>query len=97
MPGPIIWEDTASGPGLWTVGYYQPNGGWFPDSDHDSPTAAHDRANLLNGDAEHPMVYLRSEPGLWTTGWYDTDGGWLPDRDWTSEGAAAQRVIGSNA
>lgn len=38
-----------SEPGLWTVGYYDPNGRWIPESDHESTTAAADRCHYLNG------------------------------------------------
>lgn len=34
---------------LWTVGLYDPNGNWIPESDHDSPASAAERVILLNG------------------------------------------------
>lgn len=36
-------------PRLWTVGFYDPNGKWHPESDHDNPEAAAKRVNYLNG------------------------------------------------
>jgi hypothetical protein len=42
---------TNSEPGLWTVGYYAPNGEWIAESDHDSPGKAAARVNFLNGSA----------------------------------------------
>lgn len=36
-------------PGLWTVGFYGPDGRWYPESDHDSSDEAADRVHYLNG------------------------------------------------
>lgn len=36
-------------PGLWTVGYYRPDGKWEAESDHDTPEAAAARCHYLNG------------------------------------------------
>lgn len=36
-------------PGLWTVGFYSPDGEWFSESDHDSIEAAAARVSYLNG------------------------------------------------
>ena len=36
-------------PGLWTVGFYNPDGKWYPESDHDSVAKAAERVNYLNG------------------------------------------------
>lgn len=38
-----------SEPGLWTVGFYLPNGDWYPESDHASPEEAARRVHYLNG------------------------------------------------
>jgi hypothetical protein len=38
-----------SEPGLYTVGHYDPQGRWHPDSDHNSRGEAGDRAAYLNG------------------------------------------------
>lgn len=35
--------------GLYTVGFYSPDGKWHPDSDHDSREAAAKRVHYLNG------------------------------------------------
>ena len=35
--------------GLWTVGFYNPNKEFIPESDHDSPDKAAARVNYLNG------------------------------------------------
>ncbi len=35
--------------GLWTVGYFRPDGQWNPESDHLSPFAAAARVAWLNG------------------------------------------------
>lgn len=34
---------------LWTVGHYDPNGKWHPDSDHNDPEEAARRTAWLNG------------------------------------------------
>lgn len=36
-------------PGLYTVGFYEPNGAWMPESDHQSTAAAAERVHYLNG------------------------------------------------
>lgn len=36
-------------PGLWTVGFYQPDGTWYPESDHKSSEEAAKRVAWLNG------------------------------------------------
>ncbi len=41
-------------PGLWTVGFYEPNGQWEPESDHHSAAAAAARVAWLNGSARCP-------------------------------------------
>lgn len=38
-----------SEPGLYTVGFYDPNGKWHSDSDHDNKVDAADRVHYLNG------------------------------------------------
>lgn len=38
-----------SEPELWTVGFYDPNGKWNPESDFNSPEKAADRVHWLNG------------------------------------------------
>jgi hypothetical protein len=38
-----------SEPGLWTVGFYSPNGEWVPESDHNDKDAAAYRVAYLNG------------------------------------------------
>lgn len=41
----------SSEPGLWTVGFYEPNGKWHPVSDHHSSVEAATKARHLNGGA----------------------------------------------
>lgn len=38
-----------SGPNLYTVGFYDPNGKWHADSDHESRGDAARRVHYLNG------------------------------------------------
>lgn len=38
-----------SEPGLWTVGFFKPDGKWEPESDHDTKEAAAARVAYLNG------------------------------------------------
>ena len=39
-------------PGLWTVGFYRPDGKFEPESDHESREAAAERVHYLNGGAK---------------------------------------------
>lgn len=41
-----------SEPQLWTVGYYDPQGKWQPESDHESSEDAAKRVNYLNGETQ---------------------------------------------
>lgn len=43
-----------SEPGLWTVGYYQPDGSWCAMSDHNDKLEAHEYAARLNGAGTPP-------------------------------------------
>jgi hypothetical protein len=45
-----MWVYIESEPKLWTVGFYDPNGRWHSDSDHDSKNAAAERVSYLNGE-----------------------------------------------
>ena len=45
----MTWVYIRSEPQLWTVGFYAPDGKWHPDSDHDNPADAANRAHYLNG------------------------------------------------
>jgi hypothetical protein len=38
-----------SEPGLWTVGFYSPDGEWHAESDHSSIELAAERVHYLNG------------------------------------------------
>jgi len=38
-----------SEPGLYTVGFYKPDGGWEPESDHVNEDKAAERVHYLNG------------------------------------------------
>ena len=38
-----------SEPGLWTVGFYSPDGLWIPESDHETAEKAAERVHYLNG------------------------------------------------
>jgi hypothetical protein len=45
-----------SEPGLWTVGFYTPDGKWESESDHESAEAAAQRVHWLNGAAQGERV-----------------------------------------
>jgi hypothetical protein len=47
--GPYVY--LRSEPGLYTVGFYKPDGKWEPESDHDSAEEAAKRVRYLNGGA----------------------------------------------
>jgi hypothetical protein len=43
------WVYVQSEPGLWTVGFFSPDGKWNPDSDHHDREEAAKRVHYLNG------------------------------------------------
>lgn len=47
-----------SEPSLWTVGFYDPQGQWQPESDHDHRDSAAQRVHYLNGGGERPYQEL---------------------------------------
>ncbi len=47
-----MWIYKRTEPGLWTVGFYSPDGEWHTDSDHDTPDSAARRVHYLNGGTE---------------------------------------------
>lgn len=53
----IYWE---SEPGLWTVGYYKPDGQREPESDHETAGAAAAQVHYLNGGPARALEGLRS-------------------------------------
>lgn len=44
-----MWIYIESETGLWTVGFYDPNGLFHADSDHTSRESAAERVHYLNG------------------------------------------------
>lgn len=40
---------TKTGPGVYTVGFYDPSGDWFPESSYNSIEEAAKRVHWLNG------------------------------------------------
>lgn len=52
----MTWVYLRSEPNLWTVGFYDPQGNWQPDSDHSSPEEAAKRVHYLNGGTPEPEL-----------------------------------------
>ena len=44
-----MWVFLMSEPGLYTVGFYDPNGKWQPESDWSTKKEAAERVHYLNG------------------------------------------------
>lgn len=84
-----MWVYVRSEPGLWTVGFHDPDGGWHTDSDHGDQEAAAERCAWLNGsrpaEAPQPRVLLRGHLVAFDTGdgldftWLEVRGEWLSD------------------
>jgi len=47
-----VWVYIRSEPGLWTVGFYAPDGRFHADSDHNDREEAAERVHYLNGGKE---------------------------------------------
>ena len=41
---------------LYTVGFYEPNGKWIPESDHETEKMAAERVHYLNGGNQEDFV-----------------------------------------
>lgn len=52
--GGKMYQYIESEPGVWTVGTYDPKGGWLSESDHPTPTDAARRTSWLNGALNSP-------------------------------------------
>ena len=50
-----------SEPGLWTVGFYKPDGAWYAEADCKSEAEAADRVHWLNGGEHRAATYRRGE------------------------------------
>jgi hypothetical protein len=48
-----MWVYIRSEPGLWTVGFYNPNGKWQPESDWSTQKDAAERVHYLNGGSKY--------------------------------------------
>lgn len=48
---------------LWTVGFYRPDGGWEPESDHEVREDAANRCAWLNGSPEFQSSLSRAREG----------------------------------
>ena len=58
-----------SEPGLWTVGFYDPQGAWRPDSDHCTKDNAAERTAWLNGSSNEESAAKLPKPILaWLVG-----------------------------
>jgi hypothetical protein len=55
-----MWVYINSEPGLWTVGFYSPDGKWNPESDWGMPDKAADRVHYLNGNNDTRIEHLES-------------------------------------
>lgn len=51
----MTWVYIRSEPGLYTVGFYSPDGKWHGDSDHESVDEAAKRVHYLNGGSNAPQ------------------------------------------
>jgi hypothetical protein len=56
--------------GMWEVGYYDPDGYWQPESEHDNANAASQRVHYLNAGVSLPIfyAYLQIELNLVASG-----------------------------
>lgn len=54
-----MWVYLQSEPNLYTVGFYDPNGGWHTDSDHSAREQGAARVAFLNGSSADLLSVLR--------------------------------------
>ncbi len=52
-----LFKKTENQPDLWTVGFYNPDGTWEPESDHDSDVVAGQRVHYLNGGSREALTF----------------------------------------
>jgi hypothetical protein len=53
-----MWVYIKSEPGLWTVGFYAPDGKWNTDSDWDDRERAAERVHYLNGGEKDQLLEI---------------------------------------
>lgn len=59
-----VWLYRNTESGLWTVGFFCPNGKWEPESDHDSEVSAANHVHYLNGGPQKTVAQKSSRD--WT-------------------------------
>lgn len=64
------WVYIQSEPNLWTVGFYDPNGKWNPESDWDNKESAQKQVHYLNGGGRFSTTFTRGFTAriLWRCG-----------------------------
>ena len=60
-----MWVYIQSEPGLYTVGFYSPDGEWHTDSDHNTKSAAAARIHYLNGGEDESGTDLAENVSIW--------------------------------
>lgn len=51
-----MWVYKRTEPGLWTVGFYDPQGKWHTDNDYGDPESAATRVHWLNGGQAEEVI-----------------------------------------
>lgn len=59
-----VWLYRSTESGLWTVGFFCPDGKWEPESDHDNEVSAANRVHYLNGGPQKTVAQKSSRD--WT-------------------------------
>lgn len=70
-------------PGCYTVGFYNPDGHWYSESDHATSAAAADRVHWLNGEPIRPDITRHTVDAIreWITNAIETWTERAPIRD----------------
>lgn len=90
MTANCVWIYKLTEPGVYTVGFYDPNNGkWHTDSDHGTKGGAGSRAAFLNGARPDPDLVAALEAAQVAAEYFNA---WCPENQQDTAKAIYQQV-----
>lgn len=88
-----VYIQSEISPDLFTVGFYQPDGPWEPDSDHPTREEAEDQVAYLNGETPPDLTNAIFEE---LKRWQKSLSGCITDDDIKKEATSINTIIQEN-